>query len=768
MLALSSIDTAPNGASDVSLFLNFLYENAPLESYVSLLTIKKDTKQTEYFTHKVTNLSLIEHKILSREDNYNIFVRVTALKYRPIKGRGTAELASGSQVLWCDIDSSDFTKVITTLQQLTTPPTLIINSGHGIHAYWKLRQFETDLAIIRSKNKALQHQINQLLGTQDADSVFDLARVMRVPGTWNVKNGQPKPVTIVSYELINTYDITQFIDAPINETPPVAEWEPDDLPVDFLDQLAIRDKKLVARITSEDTALKAGAHKKSDGTFDHSRNDIFVANRLIGLEYPPGCVIAVLMHDEWVTGAKYRETLRFDYVIRTADSAWHNHLKSPEAYFSGKTFKPTAMVDRVRRKQTFLYAASMLYRYADGVFKDDGEHYVQSFVIEKLGKRWRSVYGDETVILVKHISNTPLDTIIEKMKRYRGFINVSNGMLDVNTNELLPHDSEYLSLNQINVKYDYNVDTTEIDNFVAAIIPVDAVALFWEFVGSAFIRDYYWPKAFVALVGLSDSGKSKLLGVLMHFFGSTNTASMSFQMLADNRFAESYLFGRLVNIFNDLDESEAQNTGKIKGLTGDDTLTAERKFQTPFQFKNTARLMFSSNHYPTVKNADDAYFNRAYIIPCNNVFIAGETADENIADKMTTPENLSAILIRAVQGLQRLLEQRKFSPSKSVQEAMQEYRYSADTISGFINAQTVPDITAFVPKPEMYRRYVNWCANGGRKPFGEDRFYKRMVENFKRFDMDHEFRTDPKTGNRQWVYTGRKVLPLNRVIIPNE
>lgn len=758
-MSFAAIDSAQlsANASDLTTYLQILFKNAPPETYVNITTIKKGTKTPENFQVRVNNLQLIEHKILTRGDAYNIFIQVSTLKHRPLHGRGTEDLVAGTNALWADIDNPDIDRVLAALNKLGIQPTLINASGHGVHAYWILKSFSTDVPKIRAKNKALQQQINQLLGTNDADSVFDAARIMRVPGTWNVKNGQPKPVTILAHHKERVYDFDQFIEASVENDTPIDVWDTDELPVNFLDDLRDKDKKIVARIENEESARKTNAPLTPDGKIDHSANDSYIVTRLLALGYTPNVIISVLMHESWLSGTKYRETGRYDYVIRTVDSAWKHFQRSPGQYFTGKMFRGDLIAQRIQQTQPFIYTASKLWRYVNGVYLPDGEEVARKYFVEKLGDRWQSRYAEEAVIWLKSKFSTPL----ELTNQHNGLINCQNGMLNTATNELVDHASEYLSLAQIPVVYNPTANTDQIDSFFDELLPHDSIDLFWEFVGSVFVTDHYWPKYFMLLIGKPHTGKSKILNLLIAFYGHSNVVSLSFQTLAENRFASANLFGKLANIFDDLNESEAQDTGRLKNLTGDSPTNGERKFGDTFSFLNRARLIFSANHMPPVKNADDALFDRALIISCANQFI-GTRADKSIVDKMSTSQNLSAMLLRATQGLQRLAQRNTLELSKSALAMQDEYRYAADTVHGFIQAQTILSenpIKNKLTRDAMYSYYKHWCTFGNRRQYSEEKFYRRMTENLDVFGLTAEYKT-LDTGERRWCYVGREVLPV--------
>lgn len=70
------------------------------------------------------------------------------------------------------------------------PPTVLVASGTGIHAYWPLVEPTPDLERVEAVNRS----VKRLLG---GDNAVDAARVLRVAGTFNRKYREPLPVQLL-------------------------------------------------------------------------------------------------------------------------------------------------------------------------------------------------------------------------------------------------------------------------------------------------------------------------------------------------------------------------------------------------------------------------------------------------------------------------------------------------------------------------------------------------------------------------------------------
>ena len=76
------------------------------------------------------------------------------------------------------------------------PQPTLVNSGRGLHVYWAL-----DRAVTKEEWRPVASRLRQLCDKQEFyvdPSVFEEARVLRVPGTLNYKDDPPKPVSVIT------------------------------------------------------------------------------------------------------------------------------------------------------------------------------------------------------------------------------------------------------------------------------------------------------------------------------------------------------------------------------------------------------------------------------------------------------------------------------------------------------------------------------------------------------------------------------------------
>ena len=390
-------------------------------------------------------------------------------------------------------------------------------------------------------------------------------------------------------------------------------------------------------------------------------------------------------------------------------------------YFENGRFIPKLLAEEIMSENHFITMMDneVIYVYKDGFYQPYGEILIKKICKEKLQKEYRKNRASEVIDYIK------ASTYVKRREEPPNLIPLKNGVLDLDKMELKPHSPEYMFFNKLPVKYDPNAKCPNVDKFHREITgSKDDVQILEEVAGFCLYRDYFIAKALM-LVGGGSNGKSTWLNLIKTFLGLENVSSRGLQELEENRFAKADLHHKLANIYADLPDKALHRTGTFKMLTGRDPLTAERKFQNSFQFVNYAKLLFSCNKVPEVYDDTDAFFRRWIIIVFPNQFV-GDNADPNILEKLTTEEELSGFLNKALKGLKRLLERGRFSHSKTTDEIREDYIRKSSPIGAFIIDYLEVDSDAFIEKKELYAEFAEYCRERNIPPVVQDTFYKNL------------------------------------------
>lgn len=291
-------------------------------------------------------------------------------------------------------------------------------------------------------------------------------------------------------------------------------------------------------------------------------------------------------------------------------------------------------------------------------------------------------------------------------------LNLTNGLLDVKTGTLSPHSPRHLSPVQLPVAFDPSATCPLWEAFTARVLPMDCETLPFEVVASAMRGEILDQKA-VLFVGAGENGKSTLLAAIGAFLGSENVSTLALQRLESDKFAVVRLLGKLANVCADLPSDHLAGTSTFKSLTGGDRLTGERKFQGSFEFSSYARLIFSTNHYPTSKDASHAFFRRWLVVPFDAVLDPGEKIP-NLAAQLSGSGELSGVLNRALAALPGMRERGGFTQSESTQASLMEFREMTDPLAAWLDRCTVLSPEGMVSRKDLAILYNAALDAAGR------------------------------------------------------
>ena len=105
------------------------------------------------------------------------------------------------------------TEAVAALDALPCPPTVCVSSGHGVHAYWVLREpmsiaSPQDLESAKKLLRTFADAVVSATGFSDCDALAsEPSRVLRIAGTRNHKMGQLLPVEVIERAQSPEYDL---------------------------------------------------------------------------------------------------------------------------------------------------------------------------------------------------------------------------------------------------------------------------------------------------------------------------------------------------------------------------------------------------------------------------------------------------------------------------------------------------------------------------------------------------------------------------------
>ncbi len=407
--------------------------------------------------------------------------------------------------------------------------------------------------------------------------------------------------------------------------------------------------------------------------------------------------------------------------MASSDQESETKSNDPYRYFIETTFIPSILAEELMREYDFICVDGILYIYLNGVYKSIGDDYVESESYKRLNKKAKASRVSEIPKYIKGMRRTDS----EKLNTHKFLINLNNGMYDITNEKILPHSKDYLSTIRIPVSYDPGADNSIISDWLeSTLIDPDCIQLACELFGYCLIPDTTMAKAFM-LVGTGANGKSTFITELENFIGIENVSKIPLQELSDHRFKRAELFGKLVNLFADLDSGALKSTSYFKTIVTGDSIDAERKNQNPFSFRPYARLVFSANEIPRASDRSYAYYRRWSIITFDKKF-EGADDKKGLADELSKPENLSALLNCALSGLKSVMKRQSFTEHKKAKDALDDYIKQNDPVKAFVDDCCDFDPDSRAERGSLYIAFCGYCDDNEFSDVTNKAFYQRM------------------------------------------
>jgi putative DNA primase/helicase len=278
--------------------------------------------------------------------------------------------------------------------------------------------------------------------------------------------------------------------------------------------------------------------------------------------------------------------------------------------------------------------------------------------------------------------------------------------------------------------------------FIREILGDDEKAAFFQRLLGSFIVGVVTEAVFPVLWGPGRNGKSLCLETLAYVLGPLAGPVQS-ELLMQQKQPRSAaapspelmaLRGLRLAWASESDEGRRLNSGKIKWLTGNDSLVARGPFDRRLvSFKPSHNLLLLTNFRPTGNPQDLALWARVISLRFPYSFVDSPTKenerlrDPGLADELKREG--PGILSWLVSGYYQWLE-KGLSPPPSILAETSEYRAVDDSIGHFLKECSIEHPDFFCRASELHDAYATFCEAEGFKPRGKKTFFQYLQETF--------------------------------------
>lgn len=299
-------------------------------------------------------------------------------------------------------------------------------------------------------------------------------------------------------------------------------------------------------------------------------------------------------------------------------------------------------------------------------------------------------------------------------------INLQNGTFEISSHgtKLRPFDRKDFITYQLPFEYNPGAKAPIFQAYLNKVLPdVESQRVLAEYLGYVFIK--HGSKALkeekaLILFGGGSNGKGVFFEVVNALLGAENISSYSLQSITDDSgYFRAKLANKLVNYASEI--SGKLESSRFKQMVSGETVDARLPYGQPFNMEQYAKFIFNCNKLPTDVEHTHAYFRRFLIIPFA-VTISESEKNTNLHNEIIDAE-LSGVFNWVLDGLKRLLTQKRFSECKAAEKAVEEYKVDSDSVQTFLMEHGYkPSHIMSTALKVMYPEYVTYCKDSNFKP----------------------------------------------------
>ena len=388
-----------------------------------------------------------------------------------------------------------------------------------------------------------------------------------------------------------------------------------------------------------------------------------------------------------------------------------------DVFYNKGTFLFDKFAEYLRNEHRIVKIGHTLHVYSDGVYVA-GNLLIENAMIRHLPMLSKA---KRTEVL------NYLDVLIqdEAPAADADYIAFANGIYDLKTGSLVPFSPEFIITNKIPWEYDPTTWSEFADKTLHRLACGDdgIYDLLEEVIGYLFYRRNELRKSFI-LLGDKANGKSTYLDMLKTLLGDRNTSALDLSELGE-RFKTAELFGKLANIGDDIGDEFIANPAIFKKLVSGDRVNAERKGQDPFDFSSYAKLLFSANSMPRIRDKTGAVLDRIVLVPFKAQFSKDDPDfDPYIKYKLRSPEVMGHLINIGLKGLERVLANRSFTTPEAVEVELEAYAVANNPVLDFFHETPVDEVVN-ESTASVYDDYVSYTIRNNMKPLGQNEFTRQ-------------------------------------------
>jgi putative DNA primase/helicase len=343
-------------------------------------------------------------------------------------------------------------------------------------------------------------------------------------------------------------------------------------------------------------------------------------------------------------------------------------------------------------------------------------------------------------------------------------INARNGVIDLRTTRLLPHNPDQRMRKQVRASFRPELGPPRRWlKFLEEITGGDTEYVsYLQRLNGYIFTGHPTEELMFFMFGHGANGKSVLCNVLQHILGDYAVVlSPSFLMMSDHRQSANgptpemaKLNGARLALANETESTDTLSAQLVKAAVSTDHIAARPMYGSPVTFAPTHKLVLRGNHKPIIRDTDHGLWRRIHLLPFNQTF-QGENVDPMLADALKAEGD--QIFTWGVEGARLWYEAgRRLYPCPIVSSYTQAYRTDSDMLGTWLEEEcSLDDPSERTEVQKTHEKYAYWCKRMGLSPMTLPALSRRLAE--RGIDVERK----GSDGGKRRYYVG---LTVNTVI----
>lgn len=349
---------------------------------------------------------------------------------------------------------------------------------------------------------------------------------------------------------------------------------------------------------------------------------------------------------------------------------------------------------------------------------------------------WRSVLGRGRISSIVTLAKGIVLFDAADMDADPDVLNCRNGVVDLRTGDLMPHDPERLISRMAGADYDPTAKSDDLDAILSAV-PADIADWLQVRFGQAATGHMTPDDVMPLLNGGGSNGKTTLVDSVGAALGDYHVLVPDAVLIGQaTDFDRIALQGVRFALIEETPEAAHLDSVRLKKSIGSPEMRGAFKYKDSVTWRATHSLFLTTNYRPIVTETDTGTWRRLALVTFPYTYVKGEPTapherkgDPKLRDRASKdPKILAAMLRWIVDGARRFYDADMVMPPApaTVDADTRSWRSESDMILAYWDDRLTADPDSYVTSADLYENYCEWSRERGNREPSQKLFVPRF------------------------------------------